>query len=242
MIHFVKQPDEFSCVAACVAMVSGAPVNDILKLFPDSKGWSKKEELEALETLGCKSMQEEFNQLHFGFTYIATAPSLNIEGGMHCIVIDATGEGDPVVYDPLKDTGLKFYDDYRSLSWGSLTRITGYSEDLDDSFDLLFDLKSTWEIGLYAAGVWKTDRFEIGDLRDLFISHKLPLPKCLTDREHVTSTSRIDTLKSELRRKNNDIDRIIGKLSAVQEVFLKGEILIKNKATLQLLSELFDEV
>ena len=243
MIHFVQQPDEFSCVAACVAMVSGAPVHDVLKLFPDSKGWSKKEELEALETLGCRSMQEELNQLHFGHAYIATVPSLNAEGGTHCVVIDATGDSYPVVHDPLKGViNKRFYYDYKSVNWGSLTRITGFPEELDPNFDLHFDLKFMWQIGLYASGAWTTDLFRMDEVRDLFISMERPLPKCLTDREYITSDSRIDILRRETKRVKNELDRIVGKISAVNEAFLNGEVLIKNKATLQLLSELFDEI
>jgi hypothetical protein len=55
--------------------------------------------------------------------YIADTPSLNIPGGMHCIIIDTRG-GDVTVLDPQRGRrGKQFYTGATLKSWATLVDI-----------------------------------------------------------------------------------------------------------------------
>jgi len=122
-MRLVNQICDSSCVAASIAMVTGKDIETVLKICPSPA--NKRDEVEALDKLGFFSQQEEYNELNYGYKYVATVPSLNNHGGLHCIAIDAR-DSEIKVFDPnFGIEGKKYYEKIEDVCWASLTRIVG---------------------------------------------------------------------------------------------------------------------
>lgn len=104
IIHKQQQITSSSCVPACIAMITGVDqqlIIDEMKKYNDSSGGTKQEFRQWVR-MGYLPRQLSFSEgLHslWGKVALATVPSLNIEGGLHRIVIDLQGENIKV-YDP----------------------------------------------------------------------------------------------------------------------------------------------
>ena len=111
-IHFLQQPKDDTCMSACVAMVLGHPAPDmvIAEFHQDfSVGLQKPSEYLVGRGLKAVPCLAEKANLQMGMVYIVTAPSLNLEGELHAVVID-TRNDDVIVYDPNKGRwGRCFY-------------------------------------------------------------------------------------------------------------------------------------
>lgn len=107
-----QQPTFNTCMSACVAMISGQPVNDVVAQWHD-KFHSKEAWLD--DALNHYSIPYFYGhpkkaELLPGFIYFLTVPSLNIVGGTHQILA-AVKEGPVVeIFDPAKGRdGAKYY-------------------------------------------------------------------------------------------------------------------------------------
>lgn len=104
------QPTNNSCTSACLAMITNRPVRKIMEEFHDK--WQVFDTnplkwLEANTRLKCKALDIYYDTVFNNAVYLATVPSLNIEGGLHHILFDTRGEH-CVVYDPAMGRG-KYY-------------------------------------------------------------------------------------------------------------------------------------
>lgn len=112
LIQHQTQPCPFSCVSTCLAMIVGRPAASVIADLhqPYRNGdLTLREMLEylaikytAFYSLDCPPLADEG-------VYLCTAPSLNIEGGNHQILIEVTDDG-YFVFDPVSGReDRKFY-------------------------------------------------------------------------------------------------------------------------------------
>lgn len=112
MIQHQQQPTKNTCMSACLAMVAGQPVSDVVAMWHD-KFHDKTDWLDdALDHYKIPYFygSQRKAELLYGFIYFLTVPSLNIEGGLHQILVALTAERGIEVFDPcMGRTGAKYY-------------------------------------------------------------------------------------------------------------------------------------
>lgn len=110
-IHFIQQTPEH-CVSACIAMLTGQSLQEVVDDFHNDLVIGSVSAADYLEQRGFKvnrSMTEDCKII--GNTiYLILAPSLNLEAEMHCLVLDARIPEDVKVYDPNRGRhGCRYY-------------------------------------------------------------------------------------------------------------------------------------
>lgn len=97
---FVQQPTPQTCVHACLSMVTGVPVGELVDRFGD-KGQPFEVEAAVLIENGIfpDARYSSGTAMPVGF-YFCSAPSLNIPGGLHRIVVELNESYDFIVHDP----------------------------------------------------------------------------------------------------------------------------------------------
>ncbi len=102
-------------------MLLGVPVSEVIAIYGDG-GMSNIEIHLALKQCRFVWNALVYPDLLWAGYYLVSTPSLNIPGGMHCVILESEeGDGIPKVYDPNngKD-GKRFYEkgtnDVRSWS------------------------------------------------------------------------------------------------------------------------------
>lgn len=96
----VQQPTSVTCVHACLAMVTGIPVDDLVERFGDH-GIGFDEKATVLVENGIWPVNTTFQPHPFSpcGVYIVGTCSLNLPGKMHCVVVEALPDGYKV-HDP----------------------------------------------------------------------------------------------------------------------------------------------
>ena len=103
-IKHQKQPTRDTCTSACLAMILGTPVDEVVEEF--HKDWTegKTDPAHYLVKKGVKLQihREPYdNTVLWGKVYLLTVPSLNVKARTHHVVVDMRGgEGKGIVYDP----------------------------------------------------------------------------------------------------------------------------------------------
>lgn len=113
-MKFVMQPTSDTCTSACLAMLTGIEVQTVINEF--HAGWKSTEnKINPSTYLAEKSVphsacNDPFNNLlEWGSVYLLTVPSLNIDGGLHHIVVDLRNDAE-IVLDPNKGReGRRYY-------------------------------------------------------------------------------------------------------------------------------------
>ena len=125
-IKFVQQPTQVTCVHACLAMVTGEDVSALVERFGDH-GLSFDEQATVLVEHKIWPVNTTFQPHPFDTcgSYLVGTCSLNIPGQMHCVVVEASGDGYKV-HDPNK--GREGKDCYRDedIMSGRLSRCEVY--------------------------------------------------------------------------------------------------------------------
>ncbi len=124
-MKFVMQPTSDTCTSACLSMLTGIDVGTVINEF--HAGWKSSENKVNPSTyLTEKSIKhsvcsEPFsNILEWGSVYLLTVPSLNIDGGLHHIVVDLRNDTE-VVLDPNKGReGRRYYIGWSQTASSSL--------------------------------------------------------------------------------------------------------------------------
>ena len=101
-IQHVRQPTRDTCVHACLSMVTGIPVDDLVERFGDT-GCSNEISATVLCEMGILPilLPNVVTPLFLvGNVFFLTVPSLNTVGGAHCVVVAAHNDGPPTLYDP----------------------------------------------------------------------------------------------------------------------------------------------
>jgi hypothetical protein len=88
-VQFVRQPTPNTCVHACLAMVTGVPVAELIARFGD-QGLYRLEEATVLTEYGIlPEPASPEDGWRFPAVYLASVPSLNRPGYLHRIVVFA---------------------------------------------------------------------------------------------------------------------------------------------------------
>lgn len=117
-----QQPTPRTCAHTCLAMVTGANVDDLIARFGDRPlGFS--EEASVLIEHGIFPVKATGNHHEFAIegVYLVSTPSLNLPGKLHMVVVEASADG-YIVHDP--NTGCEGVQAYEpdSLMSGDLSR------------------------------------------------------------------------------------------------------------------------
>lgn len=126
-IKLVTQKRDNDCVLACLAMVSGKNLDEIHQLCLDFKGDISYSGITLLETLYLLT-KLQINYILYAHPiivsdrlYMLTVPSLNMQGGNHCIIVYSDEFLNFTVLDPAQEDGK----DYR---YYTPEKLLGYSE------------------------------------------------------------------------------------------------------------------
>ena len=108
-IEHQQQPTGSTCMSACIAMVLGEPVSDIVSDFHKSY---MAEKLDADEYLRARGIELEVlltnAKIEAGYIYICSVPSLNLQARTHAILLDMREEYWSL-YDPNQGKEGKLY-------------------------------------------------------------------------------------------------------------------------------------
>lgn len=113
-VRHVQQPTAHTCVHACLSMVTGIPVQDLIARFGDV-GMTDEDKAtvlceEGILPVDVPNMGGAMHPLPYAGTYMLSVPSLNIQGRGHSIVCTLDAEGDWALYDPNEGReGKQFY-------------------------------------------------------------------------------------------------------------------------------------
>lgn len=122
-IQLINQPDDDSCVVACIAMITCMPFEMVRSLFK-SVPVSVEDECKVLSTLG---VYAEYNRKIANWTnsvYLLTVPSLNCPGGLHEIVLIIDSQGLCKILDPQSGReGKKFYTRFSQCNYSYAFRM-----------------------------------------------------------------------------------------------------------------------
>lgn len=111
-MRLVNQPTATSCTSACLAMITGIDVHQVIAEFHDDWHSQKSDPAQYLKSKGVEFIinTNPFSTLmEWDKVYLLSVASLNIEGGLHHIVADMRGDRE-IILDPNngKD-GKRFY-------------------------------------------------------------------------------------------------------------------------------------
>lgn len=100
-VKMVRQPTPYTCVHACLSMVTGVPVRDLMERF-GNHGLDRETEETVLTEYGIYPEGLPIGMMwEFGGVRFVTVPSLNMPGHTHRIVIVQNEAADEWhVYDP----------------------------------------------------------------------------------------------------------------------------------------------
>jgi hypothetical protein len=111
-IKHVTQPTPHSCVHACLSMVTGLSVHDLIARFSDDDGLDYPKTATVLTEMGIMPVSMPAITPHtmpICGAYFVSVPSLNLPGRSHQVVVNLEGEK-WVLYDPNDGyDGRKFY-------------------------------------------------------------------------------------------------------------------------------------
>lgn len=105
ILTYQAQPTNDTCVSACIAMVLGVPVQEVIADFHNRLHHENVTLRDYLyERLLCPQsyLADEYVEFEDGYVYFATVPSLNTKGTFHQILFDCTGTK-LTIHDPNND-------------------------------------------------------------------------------------------------------------------------------------------
>jgi hypothetical protein len=130
-VQHIVQINDRSCVAACLAMITGRSSKEVFDEFHDSYINGKTRLCDYLEKHSIPfELKTIRDHVRPGTVYLLSVPSLNIRGGMHQVVLDTRGDI-CVVYDPAKGKEDKFYYVYDNPKFTNQVSLRGFRIDVE---------------------------------------------------------------------------------------------------------------
>ncbi len=128
MINHVRQEDSHGCVIACIAMVAGKTYAEVRRCFPTygdnpTSGIQADKRDIVLVRNGIWPIRHTDLNLYPDKLYIVSVPSLNIEGGMHSVVVDCTGDAMELLDPQMGNDGKQWYTNDRMRSFGDVLEV-----------------------------------------------------------------------------------------------------------------------
>ena len=103
-INHQRQPNYDTSTATCLAMLLDIPAKEVIAEFQEDWMSGKTNPAEYLSSKGLKfelHRDTYDNRLQWGKRYLVAAPSINVRGDFHRVIVDlSAGEGNVRVYDP----------------------------------------------------------------------------------------------------------------------------------------------
>lgn len=131
-IPLVQQVDKHSCAAACISMLTGESIRDIIEIYdPKGIGMGTEDIVHALYQFNITYIRYATLQPVWYRCYIASLPSLNIPNRMHSVIVDLRNPDNPMVLDPnFQRTGVKSYTyELAEGNWGDLIEVVFSDKD-----------------------------------------------------------------------------------------------------------------
>lgn len=124
-----QQKYSSDCVLACIAMISDYSLEKLRRVFPVYNGIDLFYEQAILNKLGITFIAYHHPQVYNGRVYFLTVPSLNTSCHSHRIICDTRYEN-PVIFDPNKGNGLKYYGDggFKIQSYSEVVEFPDFSD------------------------------------------------------------------------------------------------------------------
>lgn len=112
-IEHQSQPTPMGCVCTCLAMLMGKPALDVIakyhqRYFVDQT-INGHDILREQGFIFEHKLAGSVETLHSGAVYMLTVASLNIQGGLHQILVDYREANAPRVLDPARGYGKRKY-------------------------------------------------------------------------------------------------------------------------------------
>lgn len=139
MIKLVQQPTPDSCTSACLSMLTNVDVNDVVSSFHNDWKSLKSNPSEFLSHNGIRhSVNKDVfsHKVNWGNVYLLTVPSLNIEGGLHHILLDLTGDFESVLDPNNGKEGKKYYTGWSCEAAGLQVQLTSWMVDIEIKGDV----------------------------------------------------------------------------------------------------------
>ena len=127
-VQLVKQPTTSTCVHACVSMVTGVPVDDLIKRFGES-ALTKERELTVLTEMGIYPVPMPIavqSLMLIRNVFFMTVPSINLPGRNHAVVMEVTSDYEVLLHDP--SPLLAYSTDAMQPSKDTVQKLVSYSE------------------------------------------------------------------------------------------------------------------
>lgn len=121
-MRLVKQTTDWDCAFACIAMVCGVSLDDVMDVAGVTRPPLLNEEMRIIAHFQCLPTQVLDSALYTNRVHIVTVPSLNFEALNHAIVLTTSDEGeDAKVYDPQNGRkDKKFYTQDNLKCWSNV--------------------------------------------------------------------------------------------------------------------------
>jgi ABC-type bacteriocin/lantibiotic exporter with double-glycine peptidase domain len=118
-MELIRQQTDWDCSYACVAMVCGVTLEDVIKVTSYGSAMYEDEMLRTIAHFQHLPTQVQGDVLYIERNHIVCVPSLNFPGLNHSIVLCTGKEGDPIsIYDPQEGKeGKKWYNDELLKCW-----------------------------------------------------------------------------------------------------------------------------
>lgn len=112
-INLVNQINDETCMSACLAMLTGIPIEQVIKEFHADYFRGKVTAYEYLKQkgIGSRKFWVEERGLSWGCLYLLAVPSLNKKGILHSILAQTTSDG-LQIFDPQQGRYGKDYYTY----------------------------------------------------------------------------------------------------------------------------------
>jgi len=137
MIELQQQPHDDACISACLAMLMGRPVEEVVEEFHHSHFTGLLTITEYLHRnfITCSQMIAEPQTLLVGKAYLLAVPSLNYPGLNHCIILIIDDWNNEFIFDPNQgregkkhyvahDKDVVLHDELRLRSWIATHEVT----------------------------------------------------------------------------------------------------------------------
>jgi len=99
-IEHKQQPNDWTCVHTCLSMVTGTPVEELLERFGDHAiGFDEMATVFVEHGIFPEFTTNQHHPFDRCGVYFVAAPSLNLPGKLHQVVVEASEDG-YIVHDP----------------------------------------------------------------------------------------------------------------------------------------------
>lgn len=130
-MKLVNQIDDKTCTSACIAMITGEPIEEVISKFHKDYFTGRQRVSDYLRRKGlfARDMTSTERYMAFNAIYILCVPSLNQQASFHSIVADTRDTVE--IHDPQKGREGKKYYTYKKSDDPLAVTMKGYIIDTE---------------------------------------------------------------------------------------------------------------